>query len=95
MKTALKINSVKFYLNFNNTFSECLFGYYGTDCREQCRGHCKNNKTCDHISGKCPDGCEDGYTGKLCNNCTKHVYSNVLIRTAFYEHFQLYKYLTS
>lgn len=85
MITAVKMNSVRFNLNLN-MFLECISGNYGTACREQCRTHCKNNKACDHISGECPEGCEDGYTGKLCDNCTKHIFSNVLIITGFYEH---------
>lgn len=52
-------------------FLVCLSGHYGTDCSERCSGHCINNEPCDHVSGLCPDGCEYGYTGKQCNNCTK------------------------
>lgn len=74
MIIAVKMISVWFYLNLYIMFLECLSGYYGTACREQCSGFCKNNKTCDHIRGICPYGCEDGYTGKLCNNCTKFIH---------------------
>lgn len=87
MISDVKMKTVWFYLNLNIMFLECISGNYGTACRERCSGYCKNNKTCDYINGVCPDGCEDGYTGELCNNCTKHIYLNVLIRTAFYYHF--------
>lgn len=46
---------------------ECLSGKFGPNCRERCSGHCINNVTCNHISGVCPGGCEDGYIGALCN----------------------------
>lgn len=52
----------------------CLSGHYGTNCSERCSGHCINIGSCDHVSGVCPDGCEDGYTGKLCNNSTKFIH---------------------
>ena len=34
-----------------------------------CSGHCLNNAVCDYINGKCSDGCQPGYIGKLCNDC--------------------------
>lgn len=54
------------YLN-----SECTPDYYGMNCRERCSGHCKSNKPCDHVSGECPGGCEDGYMDEFCNSCKK------------------------
>lgn len=38
-------------------------------CRERCSGHCTNNESCDHVSGQCTRGCQDGYLGIYCNNC--------------------------
>lgn len=26
------------------------------------------NDPCDHVSGICPSGCQDGYMGTYCNN---------------------------
>lgn len=46
----------------------CPFGTFGSECRERCSGHCIN-KTCDHVLGVCPGGCQDGYVGTFCNNC--------------------------
>ena len=46
----------------------CLSGYYGYRCKEACSGHCFNNTICDTIDGKCSDGCQPGYIGKLCND---------------------------
>lgn len=49
--------------------SECVTGHFGMDCRELCSGHCINNEPCDHFSGICPNGCQDGFIGKHCNSC--------------------------
>lgn len=52
-------------------FKECPNGQFGMDCRKSCSGHCINNESCDHVSGVCPSGCHDGYTGIYCNNCNR------------------------
>lgn len=49
-------------------FIECSSGYFGTGCRETCSRHCINNTVCNHVSGICPNGCEDGYMGTHCNS---------------------------
>lgn len=46
---------------------ECPSGYFGKGCRERCRGHCIRDEPCDHISGECSNGCQDGYTGERCD----------------------------
>lgn len=51
--------------------SECNDGHYGLNCRELCSGHCENNGPCDHVSGVCPGGCQDGYMDVYCNSCKK------------------------
>ena len=56
---------------------DCFPGYFGNECEQKCSGHCLKNKTCDRIDGTCSDGCEDGYIGKLCNDC-KAVYHCVI-----------------
>lgn len=38
-------------------------------CREKCSGHCKNEEPCDYVTGVCFNGCKDGFSGRLCNNC--------------------------
>lgn len=52
---------------------ECPFGHFGRACKEICNEHClqENNTLCDHVGGKCLNGCEDGYIGTYCNNCKK------------------------
>lgn len=50
---------------------ECPLGYFGKDCTEHCSGHCIKGEPCDHISGECTNGCQDGYTGVRCSDCKK------------------------
>lgn len=57
--------------------SECSPDHFGVDCRERCSGHCLNDKPCDHVSGMCTIGCQDGFIGKHCNKC-KELTSSLL-----------------
>lgn len=41
------------------------------NCSERCSRHCLNNKPCDHVSGVCSDGCQDGFSGTYCRNCKR------------------------
>lgn len=56
----------KFCLSLN---LECVLGHFGLGCNNLCSIHCKNNNPCDHVSGVCPSGCQDGYIDDYCNNC--------------------------
>lgn len=47
-------------------------------CDKRCSGHCLNNSSCHHIDGRCIIGCQDGFTGNLCNDC-KSVYCILFI----------------
>lgn len=51
--------------------SECKPSHYGMDCKETCSDYCLNSELCDHVSGVCSSGCQDGYLGSHCNNCKK------------------------
>lgn len=44
---------------------ECLKGWYGVNCSSLCVGHCRDNSTCNHVTGLC-DGCDTGWTGTFC-----------------------------
>lgn len=62
--------------DFYNTFTKCTFlckvcpsGHYGKNCRESCSRHCIDNEQCDHVSGVCMSGCQDGFLGTHCNDC--------------------------
>lgn len=52
------------------------------NCSERCSGHCIDNKTCDHVSGECSDGCLDGYIGIFCNDSKIQEY-NCSIKNQF------------
>lgn len=48
-------------------FTECLNGEYGENCSGKC-GQCRYSQPCNTLTGKCPKGCKDGYTGTYCND---------------------------
>ncbi|XP_067118511.1 tyrosine-protein kinase receptor Tie-1-like [Centruroides vittatus] len=43
----------------------CASGFYGAGCTQKC-SHCKNSNQCEAKTGKCPDGCEEGWHGTPC-----------------------------
>lgn len=47
-------------------FTECKEGLYGINCSQQCVGHCRAGATCNHVTGHCDKGCDDGWTGVMC-----------------------------
>lgn len=58
-------------------YIECLPGQFGMGCRERCSGYCLNNEPCEHVSGVCSNGCQNGFIGTNCNNCKE--YSSVIL----------------
>lgn len=46
---------------------ECREGLYGEKCSQLCSGNCKDNKTCNHVTGQCDEGCTTGWRGAMCN----------------------------
>ena len=69
MFTITSNNSDNIPLQLNiNLFADCRSGHYGYMCKKACSGHCLNNAVCDYIEGRCRDGCQPGYIGKLCND---------------------------
>lgn len=56
---------------------ECTLGHFGVACRERCSEYCINNGPCDHVSGACSGGCQDGYFGARCFNCKKLTYLSI------------------
>lgn len=46
--------------------SECREGWYGVKCNQQCSGHCRDNITCNHVTGQCDRGCNAGWIGAMC-----------------------------
>ena len=49
-----------------NMFVECPDDRYGLQCSEKC-GACKNDERCDHVTGVCSNGCDDGRKGTKCD----------------------------
>lgn len=66
--------------------SECANGYFGLNCGSLCSGHCESNDPCDHVSGVCPGGCQDGYMEQYCNRCKKQtpLFLNDLLHIILY-----------
>lgn len=46
--------------------SVCERNVYGVDCSEPC-GYCKRGTTCDQVTGVCPGGCQDHWSGSKCD----------------------------
>ncbi|XP_062602581.1 multiple epidermal growth factor-like domains protein 9 [Saccostrea cucullata] len=51
--------------------NKCGGGWYGLGCKQRCSGHCKNKETCNHVNGRCDDGCADGWMGIQCEKACK------------------------
>ncbi|XP_069126911.1 proto-oncogene tyrosine-protein kinase receptor Ret-like isoform X1 [Argopecten irradians] len=50
----------------SNCDKQCERFYYGINCVHSC-GHCRDDATCDPVSGECMNGCVPGWTGQFCN----------------------------
>ncbi|XP_056002498.1 multiple epidermal growth factor-like domains protein 10 isoform X2 [Ostrea edulis] len=46
----------------------CKNGFYGRNCRETC-GKCRTRTRCDDVTGTCPAGCQDHWSGPKCDVC--------------------------
>lgn len=46
--------------------SECDPGNFGLMCKDECSFHCLDPLSCDHVTGSCDGGCEDGWIGSRC-----------------------------
>lgn len=45
----------------------CEERWYGINCNQPCVGHCRDNTTCNHVTGQCDRGCAARWTGNLCD----------------------------
>lgn len=59
-------NSFNIFCIFLNVLclTVCDGGTYGPDCSQQC--FCRD-AVCDKVTGLCPGGCQEGYSGPNCN----------------------------
>lgn len=48
------------------SFAVCSEHFYGLDCSTPC-GHCLNKDVCDNVTGRCPNGCQNYWTGDGCD----------------------------
>lgn len=73
-------------ISFDRIFfiTECAFGFYGTDCKQNCPGYCRKNVTCNQFTGVCNEGCVTGWVGLYCNK-SNFVFDTVL-NTLSYEY---------
>lgn len=65
------LKNIFFYYNYRYFFLACREGWYGDNCSQQCVGHCRDNTTCNHVTGQCERGCAAGRTGTFCDNGTE------------------------
>lgn len=47
--------------------TECGDGWYGITCSQQCAGHCRSGISCNHVTGQCDGGCDEGWTEAICD----------------------------
>ena len=45
----------------------CANGKYGQNCTGRCSSNCLDG-ACDHVDGRCAQGCNPGYQGTTCSN---------------------------
>lgn len=60
--------------------TECEKTWHGINCSQRCAGHCKDNDTCDHVTGQCAGGCDAGWTGSLCNRGTIFISCGIYLK---------------
>ncbi|XP_078330765.1 uncharacterized protein LOC111112385 [Crassostrea virginica] len=59
------------------TVNECPDNWYGLDCKHHCSGHCRDNVTCNKVTGQCDGGCAHGWYGQHCEHgCVGHCINN-------------------
>lgn len=44
----------------------CSNGKFGINCTHTCSAFCKENTSCNYITGECDEGCQEGWSGPLC-----------------------------
>lgn len=74
------------FFNVSNLcYVECPPGSFGTNCSGKCKRFCRD--PCNHISGICDNGCQDGWLGPHCNQC-KQIYLYNQNNSIFQNYFQ-------
>lgn len=55
--------------------TECQKWWFGDKCGQKCKGHCRDNSTCNHVTGQCDEGCDPGWTGTRCDDGRFNIFS--------------------
>lgn len=63
--------------------SECINGYYGNDCINQCSVNCDVTSRCEKSTGQCDEGCIPGLRGIMCNQ-SKCFTSYLMVCTIYF-----------
>uniref|UniRef100_A0A8W8MSG1 Multiple epidermal growth factor-like domains 10 n=1 Tax=Magallana gigas TaxID=29159 RepID=A0A8W8MSG1_MAGGI len=59
----------------------CKERWYGVNCSQLCIGHCRDNTTCNHVTGQCDKGCDAGWTGLKCDReCVDGTYGYACVK---------------
>ena len=77
-----KMVSIKLIMLFSfwSPDKVCAKGRYGKNCTGRCSANCVDG-ACDHVDGRCVQGCNPGYQGTTCSNGifisrkTRHFYT--------------------
>lgn len=65
------IEVIREFFFLNNTVTECLDGFYNTQCSGVC-GACVNGDVCEEVRGHCKNGCMQNYQEPLCQGIYLH-----------------------
>lgn len=68
-------------MGYKYTITECLDGYYGQDCANECQ--CENEALCDFRTGSC--NCTAGWMGEACNESKQAATHNAKFSSIFWH----------
>ena len=56
--------------------TECVVGFFGDNCVENCSKMCGDPGVCDKVTGHCNGSCLAGWEGVMCQNgkCVRKLY---------------------
>ena len=72
MNSTISTCRIYFHFVFNlrivfGYIKECVRGWFGQNCKQQCSGYCRDSNVCNHVTGQCDGGCAAGWRGTLCD----------------------------
>lgn len=48
-------------------FTVCAFGFFGSNCHNNCSSNCQEVNSCNPVTGMCDKGCKEGWSGAMCD----------------------------